>query len=193
MPHPESETSRAVFLDKDGTLIKDVFYNVDPDKVIFEAGVFNGLQTLQENGYKLAIISNQPGLAIGKFSQDQLDNLIEYFYDIFRKNSLELSGFYYCPHAPVEQGGMCECRKPKPGLLIQAANEIHVDLAQSWMIGDILNDVEAGNRAGCRTILIDNGNETEWIEGPFRKPDYTAKGFLDAADYINTKTLAANV
>ena len=69
----------------------------------------------------------------------------------------------------------CDCRKPKPGLIYKAAKDFNIDLKKSWMIGDILNDVEAGNAAGCKTILIDNGNETEWILNAQRMPDYEAK------------------
>lgn len=77
-------------------------------------------------------------------------------------------------------------------MLIRAAQELHIDLSQSWMIGDILHDVEAGNRAGCRTVLIDNGNETEWETGPYREPDYTTRYFLDATDYITAQTISSD-
>lgn len=184
--------NKAVFLDKDGTLIRDEPYNVDPAKVVFEDEVFEGLRTLQADGYRLVVVSNQPGLAMGLFSKIELDVLIRYFEDVFVENGLVLSGFYYCPHLPASAENACECRKPEPGLLIQAASDLHIDLAHSWMIGDILNDVEAGNRAGCRTVLIDNGNETEWLEGPYRVPHYTTRHFKDAADYITSQTVAEN-
>jgi D-glycero-D-manno-heptose 1,7-bisphosphate phosphatase len=192
MPYPEHPSMKAVFLDKDGTLVRDVPYNVDLDKVVFETDVWEGLQTLQADGYKLVIISNQPGLGMELFSQEQLDDLILYFNQVFEENDLTLSGFYYCPHKPAIDGPGCHCRKPEPGLLIRAAGELHLDLTKSWMIGDILNDVEAGNRAGCRTVLIDNGNETEWVGGPGRKPDYTTPYFPDAADYITTQTISTD-
>ncbi|MCF2488133.1 HAD-IIIA family hydrolase [Dyadobacter sp. CY347] len=191
MQHPESSLVKVIFLDKDGTLVKDVPYNVDPEKVVFETGVFEGLRALQDYGFKLVIISNQSGLALERFTQVQLDDLIDYFYLIFEQNGIELSGFYYCPHAPSSENVSCACRKPQPGLLIQAAHELHIDLARSWMIGDILHDVEAGNRAGCRTILIDNGNETEWLKGPFREPTYTTPHFPDATNHI-TKNAVPN-
>jgi histidinol phosphatase-like enzyme len=92
-----------------------------------------------------------------------------------------LDGFYYCPHAP-DAG--CDCRKPAPGMLERAAREHGVDLRASWMIGDILDDVEAGRRAGCRTILLDNGNETEWRDGEQRCPDYVARDLAQAAAII---------
>lgn len=190
--HPDQELLKAVFLDKDGTLIRDEPYNVDPAKVVFEEHVFEGLRTLHGDGYRLVIVSNQPGIAMGLFSQTELDALIRYFDDQFAENGLVLSGFYYCPHAPVNGGIACDCRKPEPGLLIRAAQELHIDLSRSWMIGDILNDVEAGKRAGCRTVLIDNGNETEWESGPYREPDYTTRYFLDATDYITAQTISSD-
>lgn len=186
------ELVKAVFLDKDGTLVRDEPYNVDPAKVVFEDHVFEGLRTLQGDGYRLVIISNQPGLAMGLFSQTELDALVRYFEDRFAENGVMLAGFYYCPHLPATPGAACDCRKPEPGLLLRAAAELHIDLSRSWMVGDILNDVEAGNRAGCRTVLIDNGNETEWETGPNREPDYTTRYFLDATDYITAQTISSD-
>ncbi len=78
----------------------------------------------------------------------------------------------------------CDCRKPAPGMLLRAARDLDLDLARSWMIGDILNDVEAGHRAGCRAALVDNGGETEWLPGPGRTPDLTAPDLAAAAHLI---------
>ncbi len=101
---------------------------------------------------------------------------------------VKLNGFYYCPHLPgaiiEEYATNCDCRKPKPGLIYKACSDFDVDPQLSWMIGDILHDVEAGNSAGCKTILIDNGNETEWIISEKRKPDFIVKDFLEAAQFI---------
>jgi D-glycero-D-manno-heptose 1,7-bisphosphate phosphatase len=74
-----------------------------------------------------------------------------------------------------------------PGMILQAAKDFDIDLSQSWMVGDILNDVEAGNRAGCKTVLINNGNETEWVQGEYRTPDYTCKNINEAAGTILKK------
>jgi histidinol phosphatase-like enzyme len=97
-------------------------------------------------------------------------------------------GFYWCPHDPAgnvpRYATECTCRKPMPGLLLKAAQEHGIDSSRSWMIGDILNDVEAGRRAGCRTALIDNGNETEWQWSALRSPDVLAGSFLAAARAI---------
>ena len=103
-----------------------------------------------------------------------------------------LDAFYYCPHHPdgIVSGydQECDCRKPEPGLLRKAADDMDIDLSRSWMIGDILNDVEAGNKAGCKSILINNGNETEWKPGSNRIPEYFAKDLADAAKFIVAAT-----
>ena len=178
--------NKAVFLDKDGTLIKDVPYNVNPDLIEFEDDAFESLRNLQDRGYKLIIISNQPGVALGYFKEEELKKVEEKITDLLGKNQVKLDGFYYCPHS---ENDICDCRKPKPGLLLNAAKDHDVDLSKSWMIGDILNDVEAGNRSGCKSILIDNGNETEWIMSSLRKPSFTARNLKEAAEFIMVESI----
>jgi D-glycero-D-manno-heptose 1,7-bisphosphate phosphatase len=183
-------TNRAVFLDKDGTLIPDVPYNVDVEQITLQKNILAGLAKLQAKGYKLIIISNQAGVAKGYFTEEKLAHVSDKMRDLFNANGLKLDGFYYCPHHPkgviIGYNIDCNCRKPKPGMLLRAARDHNIDLEASWMIGDILNDVEAGNRAGCKTILVDNGNETEWIEGEYRKPTVLCKTIDDAADSVLT-------
>ena len=173
--------NKAVFIDKDGTLITDVPYNINIDLIRFEEGAFEGLYLLQQLGYHLIIISNQPGVALGYFTEDKLKNVEERIKASLMSNKINLRAFYYCPHAP---GAGCGCRKPEPGLIIKAANDLQIDLSTSWMIGDILNDVEAGKTAGCKTILINNGNETEWLVNPQRTPHFIARDLKEAANYI---------
>ena len=114
-----------------------------------------------------------------------LKNKVE---ELLNDAGIQLDGFLHCPHHPegrvIAHAISCECRKPKPGMLIQAAKQWHINLSRSWMMGDILNDVEAGSRAGCKTVLINNGGETEWIGGQFREPDFTAADIEQAADFI---------
>ena len=185
---------KAIFLDKDGTLIPDIPYNVDTDLIMLQPDSIEGLRLLHREGYLLIIISNQSGVARGYFTEDELQAVEGKMKDLFRLNGITLTGFYYCPHHP--QGAInsydihCSCRKPMPGMLLKAAAEHNIDLYQSWMIGDILNDVEAGNRAGCKTILIDNGNETEWVQGEYRTPGIICNSINEAAENIITKQLA---
>lgn len=172
----------AVFLDKDGTLVVDVPYNADPALLRFTPRALPALQALQRAGYALVVVSNQHGLALGRFSAEQFETLRRALHDkLVAEAGVTLEGFYFCPHAP-DAG--CDCRKPAPGLLRQAAQALHLDLARSWMVGDILNDVEAGRRAGCRSVLLDVGNETQWRLTPQRLPHHRAKDLFDAAVFI---------
>lgn len=178
----------AIFCDKDGTLVRDVPYNVDPEKIVLMPGALSALQHFQHAGYAIVIASNQSGVAKGYFQADALRAVEDALRALFASVGVRLSGFYFCPHHPqgivADYACVCDCRKPQPGLLQQAARELNLDLGQSWMIGDLLNDVEAGRRAGCRSILLDSGGETEWIAGPFREPEFVTSDLLAAADWI---------
>lgn len=189
---------KAVFLDKDGTLIPDIPYNVNVDLIELEEATIEGLKQMKEEGFLLIVISNQAGIAKGYFTKEAVEKVKEKIAYLLQPHHIKIDGFYYCPHHPqgtVKEYAMeCNCRKPLPGLLLQAASDFAVNLQQSWMIGDILHDVEAGKRAGCRTILLDNGNETEWQMNEWRTPDFTAKDLEEAATIIqmNLKTAAVH-
>jgi histidinol-phosphate phosphatase family protein len=172
---------RAVFLDKDGTLIEDVPYNVDPERVRLMPRAAEGLRALQAAGYQLFVISNQSGVARGYFQEAALAAVEERLRHLLAEAGVSLAGFYYCPHHP---DGACLCRKPEPGLIVRASREHGILLAESWFVGDILDDVEAGRRAGCRTVLLNNGHETEWVWSPQRLPDCFAADLAEAADLI---------
>jgi histidinol-phosphate phosphatase family protein len=171
----------AVFIDKDGTLIENVPYNVDPGLVSFTPHAMEGLRLLARHGYKLVVVSNQPGVALGHFDEAALAGLRTVLMVRLASHGVRLCGFRCCVHAP-DSG--CGCRKPAPGLLLQSAVDFNIDLANSWMVGDILDDVEAGHRAGCRSVLLDVGNETEWRHSRLRIPDERVPTLLDAARAI---------
>lgn len=177
-----------IFLDKDGTLVEDVPYNVAPEKIRMMPYAERALASFAGVDADLFIITNQPGVALGYFSPSALTSVQQTLSGIFVRNGVRLSGFYYCPHHPdgvlPRYSLHCACRKPAPGLLLHAAQAHGIDLGRSWMIGDILHDVEAGRRAGCSTVLINNGNETEWLQSPLRTPDYVADDLEDAARHI---------
>jgi D-glycero-D-manno-heptose 1,7-bisphosphate phosphatase len=190
-------SSRAVFLDKDGTLVENVPYNVDPEKIRLAPGAVEGLKILHAAGYKLIVISNQSGVARGLFKEGDLVQVEEQLKKLLKEEGIPLSGFYYCPHHPDgrvrDYTINCMCRKPRPGMLFTAAREHQINLASSWVIGDILDDVEAGRRADCSTILLDNGNETEWSMTPYRRPHYTAPDLLEAAKIIDKASRPAQL
>lgn len=181
-------TTKAVFLDKDGTLIEDVPYNVDSRLVRWLPGVMEGLADLHAAGFRLVVISNQSGVALGRFRMEELEMLRLHITNYLAHAQIPLSGFYYCPHHPEgsvsKYAVSCECRKPGSGMLRRAASELNIDLKQSWMIGDILDDVEAGKNCGCRTILLNRGSETKREIHQRRQPDFVAKDFPSAASIV---------
>lgn len=178
---------RAVFIDKDGTLVHDRPWNVDPARVVLRDGAGPALHALQNAGYALVVVSNQAGVALGRFEERALEAVWATLARQLAAHGVTLTGTYYCPHHPDGAGDYarsCDCRKPAPGLLRRAADHHDLDLAASWMIGDILDDVEAGRRAGCRTVLLDVASETEWHLAPLRVPDYVAADWPAVARHI---------
>lgn len=184
---------KAVFLDKDGTLIENHPFDRAPEHLVWMPGTIDGLHRLHCLGYALIVVSNQGGIAQGRFTVEDLLREELALRAQLAKFGIPLAGYYYCPHHPEGTVPLfsveCHCRKPKRGLLIQAAHELNVDLTQSWMIGDILHDVEAGRAAGCRTILLTNGNETEWNLTASRWPDCIADDVFEAAQLITFSDL----
>ncbi|OQW37329.1 MAG: hypothetical protein A4E19_14320 [Nitrospira sp. SG-bin1] len=187
--------AKAVFLDKDGTLIENRPFYRGPEHIQWMSGAIDGLRLLHRSGYALIVVSNQGGIAQGWFTVEDLMHEQIALRAELAKFEVPLAGFYYCPHHPegtVPSFTMeCYCRKPYPGLLTQAAGELNVDLTHSWMVGDILHDIEAGRAAGCRTVLLTNGNETEWNLTACRWPDFIADDVFEAAQLITFTDLTA--
>jgi histidinol-phosphate phosphatase family protein len=142
---------RAVFLDRDGTLIVDVGYPRDPRQVRLLPGSGAGLAQLRRHGFLLVLVSNQSGVGRGLVTAAEAEAVHREVVAHLGKQGVRLDAAYYCPHAP-EEG--CACRKPSPVLLTRAAEDLRVDLARSFMVGDKLSDIAAGQRAGCRTVLL---------------------------------------
>jgi D-glycero-D-manno-heptose 1,7-bisphosphate phosphatase len=179
---------RAVFLDKDGTLVEDVPYNVDPSRIRLGPGAAAGLSRLHAAGFLLIVVSNQSGVARGMFPEEALTPVHERLGELLADLGVPLHGFFYCPHHPegtfARYAVRCSCRKPEPGMIRAAAREHDVSLTDSWLVGDILDDIEAGRRAGCRTVLLDNGHETVWRRSALRQPDFLAADLDEAARLI---------
>lgn len=170
---------RAIFLDRDGTINAGVpkFERVDsPDKVELLPNVNEGLKVLAELDYLSFFVTNQAGLAEGLISQADFDEINDEVLRQIAPSDLQITKTYICPHG---EGSSCDCRKPKPGLVLQAADEYDIDLPRSWFIGDRLTDIETGNSAGTRTILVQTGAIMEAPEA-----DFVAKDLLEAARYI---------
>jgi D-glycero-D-manno-heptose 1,7-bisphosphate phosphatase len=141
---------RAIFLDRDGTLIVDVGYPRDPDRVELLPGAAAALRRLSARA-ALVIVSNQSGIARGLIAPDEARAVHDRMVACFADEGVAFAGAYYCPHAPDDE---CACRKPQPGLLLQAARELDLDLPRSVMVGDKPTDVEVGRAAGCGAALL---------------------------------------
>lgn len=183
---PRHAARSAVFIDKNGTLIEEVPYNVDPERVRFLPNAFEGLRLLAEQGHALIVVTSEPGLGLGLVNRAALTRIEHALAARVRDEAgVELAGFYTCPHRPGPRGEpACLCRVPAPGLLRQAALSQRLDLRRSWMIGDTLNDIEAGRRVGARTVLMDVGNEKAWRMSPLRTPQHRVPDLLEAAQVI---------
>jgi D,D-heptose 1,7-bisphosphate phosphatase len=161
----------------------------NPNQVGEDIGA--GLARLYKAGYQPIVVSNQPEVALGRLTESDLRRSEGQVRVLLAQAGVPLTGFYYCPHHPeaeaAEYAEVCACRKPRPGMLHRAARDHGIDLAASWMIGDVLDDVEAGYHAGCRTVLITTGGETEWRMIPERLPDLIVDDLAMAADGILTR------
>lgn len=180
----------AVLLDRDGTLVLPAHYPSHPEELRLYDGICPELSDLQKAGFKLVIITNQAGIARGYFTEDDLRVMHEYLTDQFARAGVRLDGIYYCPHhidgVIPDLSIRCDCRKPQPGMLLRAAADLDLDLRRSWFVGDILDDVEAGNRAGCRTVLVDLGTEP-LPQASERIPDYVARNTIHALRIIKAR------
>lgn len=177
-----------LFVDKDGTLIEDLPYNVDPERVRFAPGAREAVGMLGAAGVELAVITNQSGVARGYFGMDDLDRLAQHLAGEIAALGGRLAGFYACPHLP--EGSVppystaCDCRKPLPGLLLRAAAQLRVDPAASWFVGDTWMDVLAGHAAGCRSILVGPEWRDRSTHPPGVEPDVAVPDLLAAARIV---------
>jgi D-glycero-D-manno-heptose 1,7-bisphosphate phosphatase len=178
---------RALFLDRDGTLVHPRHYPSRPEELCLYAGIAAQLRRFQQASFLLVLITNQAGVARGYFTEEDLQHMHAHLTGELGQSGVTLDGIYYCPHHPAgvipELAVACGCRKPEPGMLFTAAADLQIDLRRSWFVGDILNDVEAGNRAGCRTVLVDLGTEA-LPEHARRAPDFVGRDANHALDII---------
>ncbi len=146
-----TEARQAVFLDRDGTLVADPGYLRDPDQVELLPGAAAALAAFAEAGFLLVVVSNQSGIGRGWISSAEAREVDCRFVELLAAAAVKLDGIYYCPHAPDEG---CRCRKPEPGLLLEAAREHGIELDRSIMIGNSPSDVGAGKAVGAFTVLL---------------------------------------
>jgi D-glycero-D-manno-heptose 1,7-bisphosphate phosphatase len=184
----------AVFLDRDGVLIEDVELLTEASQIRLLPGVAQALAALKEAGFLLPVVSNQPVVARGLLDESEVAALQqEVASRLILEGAPALDGFYFCPHHPQATLPAyrltCECRKPRPGLLLRAAANHGIDLAASFMVGDRPTDLIAGARAGCRTIWVETGKHlappiqtAEPLPPP--RPDHVCAGLPEAARWI---------
>lgn len=179
---------RAIFLDKAGALVNHMPYIISLHRLQPMPGALQGARALYNAGYQLFVVCNQPGVAHGYFPEHRLTDVETRIRHLLAEVDVPLAGFYYCPHHPdgCVRGYVmqCACRKPQPGLLCRVAHEYGLNLSQSWVIGENLDDIEAGRRAGCHTLLLGNSDMLKRELSPWRIPHYLTYDLLAAAQWI---------
>ncbi len=184
---PSDNHRRAVFLDRDGTIAHEVGYVNHPDRFRLFAFAPRAVRLLNALGLRVFVVTNQSGVARGYFTEETLAEVHRRLRDGLSRGGASVDAIYHCPHLPAITGD-CECRKPRPGMLRRAARDHGVDLGRSWVVGDMITDVEMGRAVGARTILLKTGyglgqltyQKDRWAV----EPDVVCDNLLDAARLI---------
>jgi len=173
---------RAVFLDRDGTIARDVPYCRSPDDFECLPTVPEAIKLFNDNGFKVVVITNQSGIARGYFTEETLAQIHIKMKEELAKHGAYVDAIYCCPHHPDEG---CDCRKPKTALFLQAAKDLDIELKHSFMVGDMQMDIDAGKAVGCKMVLVTTGPNGG--KGIVNAPDYTAHSLLDVSKWILKK------
>jgi len=185
----------AIFLDRDGTINDEVGYLDSADKLRIIPAAFQAVRLINSSGMRAVVITNQAGVAKGLFTEEFVREINEQIQSALLAQGALIDRFYFCPHHPTEGIDpyrlICNCRKPEPGLLLQAAVDLNIDLARSYVIGDRLRDVETAHRTGAKGVLVMTGYGQDLMQksGPDRanelnQPDYIAQDILEAVHWI---------
>ena len=181
----------AVFLDRDGTLDTELDFLVDPDELRLYPGAARAVRAFNERGIPVVVVTNQSAIARGLLDEEGLARVHERLAERLAEEGAHLDLVLACPHHPHEGSPpwrrVCGCRKPAPGMLVEAARRLGLDLAASWTIGDAARDLEAGRRAGTRSILVLTGKgpgELARLEAQGRPPRWVARDLLHAAELV---------
>lgn len=181
-----SDMHTAVFMDRDGTINEEVSYLSRMEQLRIYPQAFEAIRLINAAGMKAVVVTNQSGIARGYFTEDFVRSVHDRINELLRADGAHIDGFYVCPHHPVYGNGIykqhCSCRKPKPGMLLQAAEEMNIDLTRSYMIGDMLKDIEAGKKAGTSAILVKTGYGPNIVRTDM--PAYIAADILEAVQWI---------
>jgi D-glycero-D-manno-heptose 1,7-bisphosphate phosphatase len=177
----------AVFLDRDGTINEEVHYLDDPDRLYLIPGAAEAIRLLNEADIVTIVVSNQAGVGRGFFSTTTVEAIHEQLAKQLFWHGAHIDAIYYCVHLPNEG---CECRKPKTGMLKQAAREHSIDTHLSFMVGDKVSDLEAGRQVGCKTVLVLTGHgekARESLQASYFRPDYVSLDLRDAVKWIKAQ------
>jgi len=181
---------KAVFLDRDGTIVEDKGYITVPDMLALLPGVAKAIVSLREAGWKVFVVTNQAGVAKGLITEDELGMINLQLLAMLSVEGAALDGIYWCPHHPdgtvPEFALECGCRKPRAGLLELAAREHGLDLSRCVMIGDALRDMEAGKAAGVATVLVLTGHGAE-TAAQDHGADFVANDLAAAAEWVRAR------
>lgn len=181
-------SNKAIFLDRDDTLIEDVGYINHPDQVKLLDGVAEALIEFGAMGYMLIVVSNQSGVARGIVTEQVLGKIHDRLKQLLTESGVCLDGIYYCPYHPdgvvPKYRKDSDWRKPNPGMLLAAADEMDIELSRSWVIGNSGRDIEAGLRAGCKTVLLNQSPHQKLPEPGQPNPDYKAVNMREAVNII---------
>jgi len=172
---------RAVFLDRDGTIAKDVPYCRRVEDFEILPGVPEGIRMVNQHGFKTVVITNQSGVARGYFTEETLSLIHQKMKQELQKHHAFVDAIYFCPHHPDDG---CDCRKPKPTLLLQAAKDMGIALEMSYMIGDDAKDVKAGKAAGCRTVWLTVDPSQAENKQQHQLPDHIAGSLYEAVKWV---------
>jgi len=178
-------TEKAIFLDRDGTLIKEKNYLSNPDEIEVIDGAVEALKKVQDAGYKLIVVSNQSGVARGKFGVEAVEVMNRRLSELLAVHDVYIDAFYYCPHHPngqvVEYSGVCNCRKPSLGMVEEAILQLEIDPRKSYVVGDKLADINLGKLMGGKSILVRTGYGSKDEEYLTSSPYYAD---IDVCDSI---------
>lgn len=180
---------RAIFLDRDGTINHDPGYIKDPSDIIILPGVAEGIKKLKNDfGFKVIVVSNQAGVAKGLMTLQDVDSVNLKVNELLMAEGTSVDAFYYCPYHPdFDSPEKSNCRKPSPLMIVQAADELKIDLSKSYMFGDKSSDVECGINAGVKTVLLVSESiekEISALHNLGKKPNFTAANFIQACDFV---------
>lgn len=171
--------NKAVFLDRDGTIARDVHYCSKPEDFKLLATVPEAIKLLNQSGFKVVVVTNQSGIARGYFTEEALGQIHDKMVRELARCNARIDAIYYCPHHPDDG---CKCRKPGTVLFQRASQENNIDLTRSFVVGDTEMDIRAGQALGCKTVLVTTGPQVD--KATIDSPDYIATSLIEAVRWI---------